>query len=306
MITFAKLPEADLDRLNDVTAAIVGISEASPYKLGKPSHSANAPAALREASVGFAGQLGQHDFDLGRPLFGEQGETFGMVDCGDIATDSTDPSGNRARIAKGIRDILQTGAVPIVLGGDDSVPIPVLQAYEGRGSYTVLQIDAHADWGDIIQGNALGYGSPMRRASEMPWITGMVQIGMRGLGSGDAWQIRDAKAWGSQLIESRMFHSEGVKGAFSGIALGKEVIISIDCDGLDPAVLPAVNMPTPGGLTYEDMMAILHGVAGRARISGFILTELVPERDDSYKLSTMTAARIVSVALGLIAGGVAD
>ena len=166
----------------------------------------------------------------------------------------------------------------------------------------MLQIDAHADWGDVIQGNPFGYGSPMRRASEMPWVTGMVQIGMRGLGSGDAWQIRDAKTWGSHLVESRRFHAEGVEAALAYIAPGSEVLISIDCDGLDPAVLPAVNMPTPGGLTYEDMMAILHGAAAKARIAGFMLTELVPERDDTYKLSALTAARLVSVALGLIAG----
>jgi agmatinase len=130
----------------------------------------------------------------------------------------------------------------------------------------------------------------------------MTQIGMRGLGSGDAWQIRDAKAWGSHLVESRRFHAEGVQEALTHLNADRPVLISIDCDGLDPAALPAVNMPTPGGLNYEDMMAILHGVAAKARIAGFILTELVPERDDRFKLSALTAARIVSVALGLIIG----
>jgi agmatinase len=301
-LTFARLPKAELDALNDATAAIVGICEASPYKLGVPSHSADAPGALRAASDGFAGQLRQFDFDLGRPLFGEQGETWGMVDCGDVATDASDPIGNRVRITQAIRTILEADAVPVVLGGDDSVPIPVLQAYEGRGSFTVLQIDAHADWGDVIQGNPLGYGSPMRRASEMPWITGMTQIGMRGLGSGDTWQIRDARAWGAHLVESRRFHAEGLAAALMHLDANRPVLISIDCDGLDPAVLPAVNMPTPGGLTYEDMMATLHGVAATTRIAGFILTELVPQRDDRFKLSALTAARIVSVALGLITG----
>ena len=242
------------------------------------------------------------DFDLGRPLLGPNGETFGLVDCGDVPTDPSDPEGNRTRIAAAVRNILEAGAVPVVLGGDDSVPIPVFQAYEGRGPFTVLQIDAHADWGDIIQGNPMGYGSPMRRASEMPWIEGMVQIGLRGLGSGDAWQIRDAEAWGSHLVESRRFHAEGVAAALDTIARGSSVLITIDCDGIDPAVLPAVNMPTPGGLSYEDMIDVLHAVAAKARIAGFILTELVPERDDLHNLSALTAARIVSVASGLIAG----
>ena len=201
-MTFGRLPSADLDHLGNARVVVVGISEASPYKVGVPSHSADAPVALRAASDGFAGQLRQFDYDLGRPLYGEEGETYGMVDCGDIDTDPFDAAANRARITQGVRRILDVGAVPVILGGDDSVPIPVLQAYEGRGNFTVLQIDAHADWGDVIQGNPLGYGSPMRRASEMAWVTGMVQIGLRGLGSGGAWQIRDAKAWGSHLVES--------------------------------------------------------------------------------------------------------
>lgn len=300
--TFAGLPARALTDLGGISVAVLGISEASPYKPGQRSHSADAPAALRQVSAGFAGQLTQLDFDLGRPLYAEKAETCGMADCGDVATDPLESEGNRRRIERAVRRILDAGAVPVILGGDDSVPIPVFAAYEARGPFTVLQIDAHADWGDVIQGNPFGYGSPMRRASEMPWIERMVQIGMRGLGSGGAWQIADARAWSAQLIESRRFHREGVDAALAHITPGGEVLITIDCDGLDPAVLPAVNMPTPGGLTYEDVMAILHGVASRARIAGFVLTEYVPQRDDAHRLSALTAARIVAVAMGLIGG----
>ena len=212
-LTFARLPKAERDRPSGVTAAIVGISEASPYKLGIPSHSANAPAALRAASDGFAGQLCQFDFDLGRPLFGEQGETFGMVDCGDIPGPAPPiPQAIATVCTGGPGSILDAGAVPVVLGGDDPYLSPFCRAWARDGRpFTVLHIDAPAaDWGDVIQSNPVGYGgAPCGAPLEMPWITGMVQIGMRGLGSGDAWQIRDAKAWGSRLVESRSLHAEG-------------------------------------------------------------------------------------------------
>jgi agmatinase len=297
-LTFANLPHRSLHDLADVTAAILGVSEASPYKPGRPSNSAAAPGALRLAAASFAGQLTQLDFDLGCPLL----PAAGLVDCGDVPTDPADAAGNRRMIETAVRQLLEAGVVPVVLGGDDSVPIPVFAAYEGRGPFTVLQIDAHVDWGDVIQDNPFGYGSPMRRAAEMGWIDKMVQIGIRGLGSGASWQINDAREWGSQLVESRRFHQDA-QAAIDLIAPGAQVLVTIDCDGLDPAVLPAVNMPTPGGLTYEDVITILHGVHARAAIAGFVLTELVPERDDAYRLSALTAARIVSVALGLIAQG---
>jgi agmatinase len=300
MTSFCKLPAADLDALLDVSIAVFGASEASPYSTDKPSHSANAPTAMRAASQGFAGQLRQFDFDLEGPLFGPEGETWGMVDCGDVPTDRADAKGNRRGITQATRAILQAGAAPIILGGDDSVPIPWFAGFEGRGPFTVLQIDAHTDWADVIKGNGLGYGSTMRRAAEMPWITGMVQVGARGLGSGDSGQIDDARAWGSRIVTMREWRRSGVEAALAHIPQGAQVLISVDCDGLDPAVLPAVNMPTPGGLTYLDMMELLTGVAAKARIAGLAMVELVPERDDAHHLSALTAARLVAVTMGLM------
>jgi agmatinase len=298
--SFAKLPAGDFNNLQNVSLAIFGAAEGSPYDSSRPSHSANAPTVLREASAKFAGQLQQFDFDLGTALLGPDGENFGMVDYGDIPTDARDAEGNRSRITQATRAVLAAGAVPIILGGDDSVPIPWFAGFEGKGPYTVLQVDAHADWADVIKGNAFGYGSTMRRAAQMPWVNGMVQVGARGLGSGGAWQIEDARQWGSHIVTMRDLRRHGMEVALSAIQPGAEVLISIDCDGLDPAVLPAVNMPTPGGLNYMDMMELLTGVAGKARIAGVALVEYVPERDDPNKLSALTAARIAAVAMGLI------
>jgi agmatinase len=121
---FCKLPAADLRALTDVSIAAFGACEASPHSADKPSLSANAPAAMRAASLGFAAQLRQFDSDLERPLFGPDGETWGMVDCGDVPTDRADALGNRRHITDATRAILSAGAAPIILGGDDSVPVP--------------------------------------------------------------------------------------------------------------------------------------------------------------------------------------
>lgn len=300
MTSFANLPRADLSKLEGVRVAIIGASEGSPYKADKPSHSANAPAALRRASTRFAGQLRQFDFDLNGPLLGPDGESFGMVDMGDIATDREDAEGNRRRITDATRRIVEAGAVPVLLGGDDSVPIPWFAGFAGHGPFTVLQVDAHADWADVLQENPYGYGSTMRRASEYPWVTGMVQVGARGLGSGGRWQIEDAMEWGSHIVTMRDIRREGLAPVLAAIPQSGNVLISIDCDGLDPTVMPAVNMPTPGGLHYLDMMELLTGVAARAHIRGLAMVEFVPEKDDPQGLASLTAARLVAVTLGLM------
>lgn len=300
--TFAGLPEADPDALADARIVVFGASEASPYVAGERSHSADGPAALRKASAQFAGSLGQYDFDLDATLFPDGQDKRGCVDAGDIPTNPWDAEGNRARIRDGVAKVLAVGAVPILLGGDDSVPIPAIAGFEGHGPLTILQIDAHVDWADVLQGNPYGYGSTMRRAAEYPWVGRMVQVGIRGLGSGEAWQHDDARAWGSRLITSYALHERGVPAVIELIEPGANVFVSVDCDGIDPAVLPAVNMPTPGGLTYEDMVRILRGVAARARIAGLAMVEYVPGRDDRHLASGNVAARLTAVALGLARG----
>jgi agmatinase len=291
--TFIRAPAASLDDLDGVRAVVVGAAEATPYG-DQPSHSARAPAAIRDASIAFATQLAHYDFDLDGTMV-----TDGIVDVGDVATKVSTPVENRTAISHAVASIVKAGAIPVVLGGDDSVPIPALAGFAASGPVEVLQIDAHADWGDVIRDNPLGYGSPMRRAAEMNHVTGMVQVGLRGLGSGKAWQIDDARAWGSHLVTARAFHRDGAAAAVAGLTPGARVVISLDCDGIDPAVFPAVAMPTPGGLSYDDVVDLLHATAERATIAGIIVAEYVPDRDDARRRCAAIAARIACLAIGL-------
>jgi agmatinase len=295
---FAGLSRTTLDGLRPGMVVVAGAAEASPYVAGQASHSAEAPWALRQAAFGFSKQVGQYDFDLGAPLFTDR-QVF--ADLGDIATDAGDAEGNRARIKALTQAVGRAGARLLLLGGDDSVPIPWLWGFEGQGPFTVLQVDAHTDWGDVIQNNPFGYGSPMRRASEMAWVNAMVQVGARGLGSGEAWQIEDARRWGSHIVTMEQVRREGIAAAIALVEPGAKVLLSIDCDGIDPAVLPAVNMPTPGGLTYGDMVELMRGVCSKADLCGTAILEYVPRHDDSRRLSGLVAARLGAVALGLMA-----
>ena len=301
--TFMGLPIGMVDDLKPGQVCVFGASEATPYDAVEASHSAGAPGAMRAASKQFAGQLKQHDFDLGHTLLenGREPDWLG-VDIGDVRTRVADAAGNRDRIAAATERVLAAGAFPLVLGGDDSVPIPVLAAYDGHGPVTVVQIDAHVDWGDVIRGEANGYGSPMRRASEMPWVTSMLQVGIRGLGSGEAWQHDDARAWGDRIVTAREWRRRGAEAVLAERSEGERYVVSIDCDGLDPAVFPAVAMPTPGGLDYQDCLDLLHGLAAKGTIVGLIIAEYVPDRDDPQRLSALTAARLAAVGLGLMRG----
>lgn len=292
--TFAGLPIGRIEDLSPGQVAIFGASEATPYDAAVASHSAQAPSAIRAASKALAGQLKQHDFDTGRTFLSEERPIAWIGrDLGDVRTRVRDAAGNRSRITAATAGILAAGALPLVLGGDDSVPIPVLAGFEGHDPVTIVQIDAHVDWADEIRGETMGYGSPMRRIAELPWVEGMLQIGIRGLGSGEAWQHDDARAWGSKLITSRDWHRAGADAVLDCLPVGGRFVLSIDCDGLDPAVFPAVAMPTPGGLGYEDMLALFEGLMARGTIAGAVIAEYVPDRDDAARSSALLAARLV-------------
>jgi agmatinase len=291
-VTLAGLPSAEVAGPSQIT--VLGIEHATPYETGKPSHSAGGPAALRAALTTYNRLADHYDFDIGglRP--------DSAVDCGDLPGDPADPQGNREAITAAVRALLDVDAIPVVLGGDDSVPIPVFRAFEGRGPLTVVQIDAHLDWRDEVRGEKYGYSSTMRRASEMPWIRHMVQVGLRGIGSARAAEVADAQSWGSRLVPAADVHRYGIARVLDLVDANANCLVTLDCDGMDPSILPAVLAPAPGGLLYWHVLELLHGLAAKCRIVGFDLVEFMPSRDTTG-LAALTAARLVCNAIAAIA-----
>jgi len=192
--------------------------------------------------------------------------------------------------------ILERGAVPICIGGDDSVPIPILRAYEGLGPITVIQVDAHLDFRDEVDGVREGYSSPMRRASEMEHVERIIQVGLRGVGSARASDVEDARAAGNLLVTARELRERGVPWLLQQVPTDASVFLVFDCDGLDPSVFSAVSALAPGGLTYVEAIEVVAGIA--PRLVGAAFTEFVPARDESGR----SAAVLVNLLVGSIAG----
>jgi agmatinase len=210
-----------------------------------------------------------------------------------------DNAGNRARIEARTREVLSVPAVPILLGGDDSVVIPFLSGFAGHGPIWILQIDAHIDWREEVRGERFGYSSPMRRASEMAHVAGMVQVGLRSVGSARIGEIEAARSYGSRFVTAREIYANGVEAALRHIPEGARVVVTLDCDGLDPSIMPGVAARTPGGLTYTQAIELIAGLGKRARIAGIDLVELYPPADIDG-LSALTASRLLVNVIGTI------
>ncbi len=294
-----------LDRCEDLAAltapiAIIGAPCATPYKY-VGAYCRNAPDGLRRATAALAFNIDCHDFDSGGPVFPRR--ELRAVDCGDIAFDEADSEGNRAAIRAAVATILGRGAVPVVLGGDDSIPIPMLQGLgdtAGGRRFTILQIDAHIDWRPTHAGEFWGLSSTMRRASEMGHVERIIQVGQRGIGTATGQDWQDAKDWGVAFVGAERIHTEGLGTTLSLIPEGSEIVVCIDADALDPALIPGVIGRAPGGLTYYQTLGLIRGAAARGRIAMMDFVEFMPERDVDG-LGAFTFARLITSALGVIA-----
>lgn len=279
----------DLDKL-DAHIAFLGIPHGSPYSMDDVNNEqSRGPTAMRQATDRAVRSLERYDFDIGGPLY--LGKPIKAVDCGDVPANMHDFQDHVRRAEQAVRKILKAGALPMILGGDHAIPIPVLRAFEDRGPITLVQIDAHIDWRDEFNGVRDGLSSPMRRASEMEHIKDIFQIGIRAQGSARADDVAAAQAYGAHLITAYDLHDVGMDAILDRIPSGGQYYITIDADGMDPAVMPAVAGPAPGGVTFHQARKLIHGLVKKGRVVGMDVVEITPALDVN-RITAITAARL--------------
>ncbi len=297
-LTFMKFPLCtDLSQL-DARFAILGIPYGSPYTMGEMTNDqTNGPTAIRRASRRLTDSPDRWNFDLDGVLFPEPG--IKVVDCGDISGSLDDPQANYRAAKSAVREIIAHKATPIILGGDHGIPIPVIRALDSFEDVTLVHVDAHIDWRDEVNGVHDGYSSPIRRASELAHIGQIFQIGMRSVGSARAQEKHDAHAYGAKIFTSYQVHDHGMRFVLDQIPAGAKYYLTIDADGMDPSVMPAVESPVAGGLFFHQLRTLIHGLADKGRLLGMDIVEIAPRRD-VHEISAVTAGQIILNFMGAV------
>lgn len=292
--SFGKYPICtDLNHLN-ADIAVLGV----PYDLGVGflSGARLGPRRIREASTQYArGDAGFYDYEddkqyLNAPLK--------IMDCGDTDVLQGDLEFGFESIEAYTRKIIQRKAIPIILGGDHSISIPIGRALsEYQEKICVIQFDAHLDWKSHTGRQYLGNGSPMRRLSEMEHIGQMVQIGLRGIGSSTKEDFQDALKYGSCLITSQEAKKIGTFGVLQKIPKADAYYLTIDIDGFDMSIAPGVASPYPGGLLFEEVTEVIKGIAKMGRIIGADVVEVAPQYDptgNTVRLAALTMLEVMA------------
>jgi agmatinase len=293
--TFGKRPYvADWSRI-DADVAILG----APFDAGT-QYRAGArfgPRGVREASTLFSfGHAGAYDHEDDAIYLGPD---VRIVDIGDADIIHTDTEASHANIETGVRAILSAGALPVTIGGDHSVNIPCIRAFDGKGPIHILQIDAHLDFVDVRHGVRHGHGNPMRRAAEQPYVTGLTQLGIRNVSSTAREGYEAARAMGSDILSVRQVRKLGTDAVLARIPKGARLYVTIDIDGFCPSIAPGTGTPSHGGFLYYEVLELLQGVARSHDIVGIDLVEVAPDYDPTGSTSIL-AAQVLLNFLGFI------
>ena len=290
--TFGKYPYVSDWESIDADVAVLG----APFDFGSQFRSGArmGPRGIREASTLFSfGHAGAYDHE--DDVVYLPSDTSRIVDIGDADIIHTDTIKSHANIEFAVRKILAAKAIPIVIGGDHSVNIPCINAFDGQDPIHVIQIDAHLDFVDERHGVRFGHGNPMRRASEKKYVSGMTQIGMRNVSSTAKEGYVDARKGGSDIYSVRQFRKLGVNKMINIIPKGIRYYLTIDIDAFDPSIASGTGTPSHGGFYYYEVLEFLDGLTKQGNIVGLDLVEVAPDYDLTNSTSTLAAQLLMNV-----------
>lgn len=285
--TFLKAPL--LSAVDKPTVGLVGI----PFDGGssRTGGSQFGPRGVREASFRVSGYNSELDV---RPY-----DIHNLADCGDILVSPFSITDTYQSIERGLKSLLDRGIVPISVGGDHSVTLPLLRAMRAKhGQLGLVHFDAHCDVSDTQFGSPYHYGSVFRRAVEENLIRGdlTVQIGIRKhYHKGEIEFIREH---GFELITARNLKEMGsdirsIIGARLERLRGHKVYVTYDIDFVDAASAPGVGSPEHFGPNSFEAIEALRAVQVIAPdIVGFDLVEVSPIHDVA-NLTTYLGAQLL-------------
>lgn len=230
-------------------------------------------------------------------------EVLRVADVGDVDTNPIDIEDTYARVERAVGNVLGAGAVPVCVGGDHSLSLPILRAVARRhGPVGLVHVDSHQDMWDEYFGKRYFHGTPFRRAIEEGLLDTrrILQIGIRG----PVYAATDydfGRQHGVRVVRAEEIARRGIEAATTqiGAVHGGPVYLSFDIDGVDPAFAPGTGTPEVGGLTSREALEVVRALAGLPLV-GADLVEVSPPYDHG-NITSLLAANILFEIVSVLA-----
>jgi len=218
-----------------------------------------------------------------------------VADYGDLSTNPLSMEDTFARITAGVKTVLDAGTIPMCVGGDHSILLPILRAiHAAHGPVALIQLDAHSDTWDQYWGIKYSHGTPVRRAIEEGLLAEpfVLQIGLRGQ-LYDADDMKYAREHGIVMITAEEFHEHGLPLVREKLKAFEDLktYLSLDIDVVDPAFAPGTGTPQVGGLSSAQILGLVRALQGLSLV-GCDLVEVSPEFDSS-EITSLLAANLL-------------
>ena len=284
LVSFLRAPIChDLDNI-DADIAIMGAptDEGSPFMPGSRLGS----RSIREHSLRF-GNDGYFDHDSDKVFLKYELENNRIVDVGDADVIPADVEGTFKNISNVSRMVLNSGAIPVVLGGDHAITFPVVRAY--NTPLHVIHFDAHIDYSPFIHGYKYTNSHAFRHIHHMDHVKSLTQVGIRSVRNKKS-QIEDSENDGNRVIGMKEFYEMGPNGMSTLVPKEAPVYVSIDIDVLDLPLVPGCVSAEPNGMTYAELRDSLSVLAQHANIIGFDLVEVNPQLDVGTGITSYTVS----------------
>jgi len=278
-----------------VDVAIVG----APLNMGSGWRDADyGPLALRLQG----GMAGNDQYTQINPS-----SVLNIVDYGDIAIDQDSTERSMQHVREVVREIVQTGAIPFIIGGDHSLEYPNVAALVdvyGKGNVGVIHFDAHYDVGRDSP-HYISHGQPIYRLMREDLITGAdyIQVGLRSGSPNESiyrWMREEGFKYHSMAEVERFgwdYVLERVLAEARGD--GRHLYISFDVDVLDPSYIAGTGTPVAGGMTPREAIPIVRRLCAESNVVGFDLVEVAPALDPAYTTALHSAAIVKACLTGI-------
>jgi agmatinase len=286
----------DLEQLRAAIAVMgVPFDEGSPYLAG----SRMGPRALREHSLRFVGggRKGFYNPETARQYLEFEMANGLIVDAGDVDILPTNVEKTFENVTAMTRQILDRGAMPLVLGGDHSITYPVVRAFETP--LHVVHFDAHTDYAPFVHDLRFTNQHPFRHIAPMKHVLSLTQVGIRSLRESEE-MVGDSQRDGNRVVTMPEFRGLTPAGLAQVVPADAACYVSIDVDVLDISLVPGCVSAEPNGMSYAELRDSLKEIAMHANVVGFDFVEVNPQLDVGTGVTSYLGVHTVIEFLGHI------
>jgi agmatinase len=210
-----------------------------------------------------------------------------------------DPAAAVNAIRTTVANAARSGKLVVGLGGEHTISAGVGRGLLDAlgGPLTVVQIDAHSDLRDEYEDSPYSHACVARRLLDDPAVEQVLQLGIRSVCPEEVAYVRAhpdrARVWYAEQV-----HDGNWRDEFIARVQGRRVFLTIDVDGLDPAIVPATGTPEPDGLTWSETLNILRTLNAYATVIGMDCVELAPA--PGLHMAEFAVAKLVYKAISYI------